>query len=465
MLRNPSVSNFKVQLIMRRNLIASGLVSVAILSGPLQAAAAQQNLLDIYQLALSHDPTWASARSANIAAQEKLEQGKALYRPTVTINANASHSDTDARYSGGSVFRGGRQSFNTSEYGVNINQPLFRKQISAQYEQAKFQVTQADKQLLLAQQNLMLRTAQAYFDVLLAQDKIELINAQKSAINRQLEQAKANFDVGTATITDVNEAQARYDLTVAQEIAAINDLEVKKRTIQSVIGEMPQKLTTARADLKTTSPQPVDMETWVEIAEQNNLTLSIQQQAFEIASKEVERQNAGHLPTLDAVGSYNSTYADGGAYGFGSDLQNTTIGLQLQIPIYQGGAVSSKVREAVANKQKALEDVEVARRQAALDTRQAYLNLASSIAQVSAYEQALTSSQSQLDSTNLGYEVGVRTSVDVLNAQQQLYSAKRDLLQARYTYLLSILKLKSATGLINEADLADINQRLVINAH
>lgn len=445
---------------MPRNLIIIGLVSVAILAGPVQAAEAQ-NLLDIYQLALSHDPTWASARSANTAAQEKLEQGKALYRPTVTANANTSYSDTDTHYSGGSVFRGGPQSFNTRGYGINVSQPLFRKQIGAQYEQAKFQVTQADKQLILAQQNLMLRTAQAYFDVLLAQDKIDLINAQKSAINRQLEQAKANFDVGTATITDVNEAQARYDLTVAQEIAAVNDLEVKKRTVQSVIGELPNKLATARADLKTTSPQPADMEKWVEIAEQNSLTLSIQQQALEIASKEVDLQNAGHLPTLDAVGSYNSTYANGSTYGFGSDLQNTTIGLQLQIPIYQGGAVSSKVREAVANKQKAQEDVEVARRQAALDTRQAYLNLVSSIAQVAAYEQALTSSQSQLDSTNLGYEVGVRTSVDVLNAQQQFYSAKRDLLQARYTYLLSILKLKSATGLINEADLADINQRLV----
>lgn len=446
---------------MPRNLITIGLVSVVILAGPAQAAETQ-NLLDIYQLALSHDPTWASARSANTAAQEKLEQGKALYRPTVTANANTSYSNTDTHYSGGNaVFQGGQQSFNTRGYGINVSQPLFRKQISAQYDQAKFQVTQADKQLILAQQNLMLRTAQAYFDVLLAQDKIDLINAQKSAINRQLEQAKANFDVGTATITDVNEAQARYDLTVAQEIAAVNDLEVKKRTVQSVIGELPNKLATARADLKTTSPQPADMEKWVEIAEQNSLTLSIQQQALEIASKEVDLQNAGHLPTLDAVGSYNSTYANGSTYGFGSDLQNTTIGLQLQIPIYQGGAVSSKVREAVANKQKAQEDVEVARRQATLDTRQAYLNLVSSIAQVAAYEQALTSSQSQLDSTNLGYEVGVRTSVDVLNAQQQFYSAKRDLLQARYTYLLSILKLKSATGLINEADLADINQRLV----
>jgi len=210
-------------------------------------------------------------------------------------------------------------------------------------------------------------------------------------------------------------------------------------------------------------PEQSDMETWVQIAEQNSLALSIQQQALAIAIQEVERQNAGHLPTLDAVGGYTDSRANGGANGFGSDLQNATIGVQLQIPIYQGGLVSSKVREAVANKQKAMDDVEVARRQADLDTRQAYLNLASSVAQVKAYEQALLSSQSQLDSTNLGYEVGIRTSVDVLNAQQQYYSAKRDLLQARYTYLLSTLKLKSATGLLSEGDLVNINQQLASN--
>ncbi|OAM52101.1 type I secretion protein TolC [Methylovorus sp. MM2] len=421
-----------------------------------------QNLLDIYQLALSNDPVWASARSGNLAAQEKVAQGKALYLPTATFSTNASHSDSDIRYINNSVFRnGGRESYETFGYGVNVSQPIFRMQNYLQYQQSKIQVSQADKQLILAQQDLILRTAQAYFDVLLAQDKIDLINAQKSAISRQLEQAQANFDVGTATITDVNEAQAKFDLTTAQEIATINDLEIKKRTIQSIIGQLPQALATAKADIKTELPEPRAMQQWVEIAEQNNLALNIQQEALQIATKEVDRQNAGHLPTLDAVGNYNDTRAGGSPNGFGSDLQNTTIGLQLQIPLYQGGAINSKVREAVANKQKAQDDVETARRKAELDTQQAYLNLTSSISQVKAYEQALISSQSQLDSTNLGYDVGVRNSVDVLNAQQQLFSAKRDLLQSRYTYLLSALKLKSASGLLNDLDLVSINQQLV----
>lgn len=442
------------------------ILAFMLLPGIPHAAESSQNLIDIYRLAVERDPTWSAARNANLAAQEKLEQGKALYRPSVTFNSNANHTESDIRYLGGNnPFRvGGPQSFDTFSYGVNVNQPILRLQNYVQYQQAKVQVSQADKQLLLAQQNLIIRSAQAYFDVLLAQDKIDLINAQKAAIDRQLAQAKANFDVGNATITDVNEAQARYDLIQAQEIAAINELEVKKRTVQSVIGEMPGRLAPARGDLRTTLPEPDNLDKWVALALQNNLNLGIQQQNLEIATQEVDKQTAGHYPTLDAVGSYTDTRAGGGVNGFGNDLQSSVIGLQLAIPLYQGGLTSSRVREAVANKQKAFDDVEAARRQADLDTREAYLNLTGSVAQVKAYEQALNSSQSQVDSTTLGYEVGVRNSVDVLNAQQQLFSAKRDLLQARYTYLLSTLKLKSAIGMLSENDLADINQRLVMSS-
>ena len=298
---------------------------------------------------------------------------------------------------------------------------------------------------------------------MLAQDKITLIDAQKTAINHQLDQARANFEVGAATITDFNEAQARFDLIKAQEIAAINDLEVKKRAIQFMIGGTPQVLSAVRSDLSPQMPEPMEMEKWVEFAEKNNLTVAMQQQVVEVANQEIERQNAGHLPTLDAVGAYSNTYANGTTTGLGSgsDMTVATIGLQLQIPIYQGGYVSSKVREATVNQQKALDDLDAAKRQADLDARSAYLNLMSSISQIKAYEQALSSSQSQLDSTNLGYEVGVRNSVDVLNAQQQFFSAKRDLLQSQYSYLLNVLSLKFAVGLLSEADLEGVNQQLV----
>ena len=429
-------------------------------------AADSQNLMQIYQQALSHDPAWASAQSSHLASQEKLAQGDALFLPTVVFNAGVGATQSDSKFFGNNVsnvLRGGTTNFESYNYGVNVTQPIYRKQIRAQFEQAKSQVAQADKQLVLAQQSLILRTSKAYFDVLLAQDKINLISAQEAAINKQLEQAKANFEVGTSTITDFNEAQARFDLVKAQEIAALNELEVKKRSIQAIIGILPQPLIGVREDLLAQSPEPVEMEKWVEVAEQNSLVIGLQQQALEIATQEVERQYAGHMPTLDAVAGYVNNYATGTLTGLGSgsDITSASIGLQLQIPIYQGGLVTSKVREAVANKQKATEDLELAKRQADLDARSAYLNLASSVAQIKAYEQALSSSQSQLDSTNLGYEVGVRTSVDVLNAQQQFFSAKRDLLQSRYTYLVNILSLRSAVGLLSAADLESVNEQLV----
>jgi len=422
-----------------------------------------QSLMDIYHQALAHDPTLASALNANQAAQEIIQQGKALYRPVVSFNAGAQVSRTDIAYTGAGVpFKGGVQAFEGYQYGIEARQPLYRKQNLVEMEQAKTQVSQADKQLYLTQQALISRTARAYFDVLLAQDKRDLIGAQKAAILSQMEQAKANFDAGTATITDVNEAQARYDLIVAQEIAAVNEHQIAQRAVQAITGDIPPKLATVKADIKTNALEQ-SMDEWLEVAAENDLNIQIHQDAVKLSEQEMERANAGHLPTLDAVASYNDSYANGGYYGFGSDLKNGTVGVQLQLPLYQGGAASSRVRQALFNKQKAQDDLEIARSQIRLDTQSAYLNLNTSIAQIKAYEQALSSSQSQVDSTKVGYEVGVRTSVDVLNAQQQFFGAKRDLLQARYNYLVNIIRLKAASGVVSEIDLDDINRQLVLN--
>ena len=431
------------------------------------SAAAQdvkvQSLIEVYHQALAHDPTLASALSANKAAQEIIEQGKALYRPTVNFNAGVVARHNEIKFNNETTNfprLAGRTNFEGYNYGVEARQPIFRKENLVQMDQSKTQVSQADKQYHLNQQNLILRTTQAYFDVLIAQDRIDLIYAQKAAILGQLEQAKATFEVGTATITDVNEAQARYDLVLAQEIAAINEYEIAKRAVEAITGVVPDKLASAKTNMQVNQPSQT-MQQWQQVALQNNLNIQIQQDALKLAEQEVERTNAGHLPTLDAVASYNTNYTNGGLNGFGNEFQDATIGLQLQIPLYQGGTISSRVRQAVLNKQRALDDIEIARRQSDLETQRAYFNLTSSIAQVKAFDQALISSQSQLDSTKLGYEVGVRTSVDVLNAQQQLFSAKRDLLQARYNYLVNIIRLKSASGLVAEVDLQDINQQLL----
>ena len=426
---------------------------------PVSLQAQPLKLMDVYQQALAHDASLASALSANRAAQEIIEQGKALYRPTVNFNAETNALKSSFHYL--STSSTDRSQFENYRYGVDARQPIFRQQNLIQIDQAGTQVSIADKQLNVAQQALMLRTTQAYFDVLMAQDRIDLIVAQKTAIAAQLAQAQANFDLGSATITDANEAQARYDLAAAQEIAALNEFEIAKHAVQAITGQLPQRLASVKPQLKA-NEIGLSMATWQELAMLNNLNIQIQQDTAKLAEQEIARNQAGHLPTLDAVASYTSSYANGtvSRFGAGNELQVGSIGLQLQIPLYEGGAVSSRVRQAVLNKQKALDDLDLVRRQTELDTQRAYLNLSSSIAQLKAFDQAILSSQSQLDATQLGYQVGVRTSVDVLNAQQQLFSAKRDALQARYNYLTNIIRLKTAAGIVAAADLVDINQQL-----
>ena len=443
-------------------LLCGSLLSVeSALAGGNQASVKPQTLLDVYHQALANDPALASALSANKAAQEIIEQGKALYRPSVNFSAGASNSHTNIRYLEGNI-PSDEASFETYSAGVEARQPIYRKQNLVQMDQAKTQVSIADKQYHLSQQTLILRTTEAYFEVLIAQDKINLIQAQKAAILSQLDQAKATFEVGTATITDVNEAQARYDLIIAQEIAAMNEHLIAKRAVQAITGEVPEMLAAVKADIQVV-PLQQNMQAWQDIARQNNLNVQIQQDAVTLAEQTVSHAKAGHYPTLDAVISHTNHYTNGSptVFSVGNQLRNTTIGLQLEIPLYQGGATSSRARQAVYNKQKAQDDLALARRQTDLEAQRTYLNLNTSIALVKALDQALVSSQSQLDSTELGYEVGVRTSVDVLNAQQQLFSAKRDLLQARYNYLVNIIRLKSASGLVAEADLLEINQQLV----
>ena len=422
----------------------------------------QQSLVDIYHQALAHDPTLASALSANKAAQEIIEQGKALYLPTVNFNASANTTQSDIRYLN-SKTPPGTSGYENYKVGIEARQPIYRKQNLVQMDQSYTQVSLANKQYHLSQQDLILRATQAYFDVLIAQDKIDLIKAQNKAIISQLAQAKATFEVGTSTITDVNEAQAKYDLIVAQEIGAVNEYEIAKRSIEAITGEMPGKLATVKPAVQVNNLSQ-NMQDWQQVGSQNNLNIQIQQDNLKLAEQEVQRTEAGHLPTLDAVASVFESYSNGSpsVFSSGNDLKNATIGVELQIPLYAGGSITSKARQAVLNKQKALDDIEIARRKVDLETQRAYLNLNTSIAQVKALEQALTSAKSQLDSTNLGFEVGVRTTVDVLNSQQQYFSAKRDLLQARYSYLVNIIRLKAAAGLVSEPDLADINQQLVI---
>ncbi|WP_009207322.1 TolC family outer membrane protein [Sulfuricella denitrificans] len=422
------------------------LALLALLASPAYAA----NLMEVYRDAQQQDAAYASARAAYEAGQEKAPQGLALLLPSINLSANTSRNEVDSPTS--------NRQYNANGYNLSLTQPVYRKQNFALYEQSKSQVVQAEAQFAVARQDLIVRVAQAYFDVLLAQDNVALAGAQKAAIGEQLEMAKRNFEVGTVTITDTHEAQARFDLTTAQEIAAQNDLEIKNRALQLILGKIPAHLNALNDKLPLVLPEPNDMTKWVEQAEQQSPQIAIQRAALEIATQEVERNRGGHHPTLDLVAGYGQS--SNSSYLVSGTVTSQTVGLQLNLPIFQGGSVNSKVREALANKEKARQDLELGNRQAALQTRQAFLGVTSGLAQVKALEQALVSSQSSLDSTRLGQEVGVRTNVDVLNAQQQLYTAKRDLSQARYNYIISQLKLKSAVGSLQDEDVEQVNRWL-----
>lgn len=426
------------------------------MSGTTHAA----DLLDVYHSAQTNDPVFAAARAAEQAGQEKLPQGRALLVPSVSFNANSTFNDQSIQYRGATFFPSGNYRYNSNSYGVMLVQPLFRQQNWLMYSEAKLQVAQTEAQFRVAKQDLVLRTAQAYFDVLIAQDSVQLAESQKRSISEQLAQAKRNFEVGSATITDTLEAQARHDLIRAQEITAQNNLEIKRSALQQLINEQPKALKPLGKQFKLDTPQPADMEKWVNEAQLNNPQLAIAQAGADLAEKEVKRNFGGYLPTVDLVANYSKNYANGSSFGVGSDSTNKSVGVQLNLPLFQGGATNSKWREAQANNERAKQELENARRSVAQQTREAYLGVVSGIAQVMALRQALASSESVLEASMLGQEVGVRTNLDVLNAQQQLYSTRRDLYQAEYSYLLSQLRLKAAMGTLDEAELVKINLAL-----
>jgi outer membrane protein len=331
--------------------------------------------------------------------------------------------------------------------------------------QAEKQLLQAEATLASAMQDLILRVAQAYFDVLQAEDNVALSDAQKRAISEQLAQAKRNFEVGTATIVDTLEAQAKFDQAVAREVLDSNDLEVKKRALQQIIGKLPGALKPLGDRLELPRPKPDSIDEWVKAASESSLAVAVAKAAAEIAAKEVDRAQAGHYPTVDLSATYNYNRNPASSLGelfTGASItsRNAQVGVVLSVPIYAGGGTQSRVREALALRDRSRQDLENTERTVAQSVRQSFLAVTNGIALVRALEQAQASTQSQLESSILGRDVGVRTSVDVLNAQQQVFQTRRDLQQARYAYLLNSLRLRAATGTLSEADLEEVSRAL-----
>jgi len=437
--------------------------SVIAVAAALAAPASAEDLLQVYRDAQRYDAVYAAARFTLEAGRERIPQGRALILPSLNLTANATKQRFEIESSDQAVIPNIYKNPLNTNYTLTFTQPLFRPQNFAQRNQAEYQVRQSEAIFAQASQDLALRASQAYFEVLAAQDTLALVSAQKAAISEQLAQAKRNFEVGTATITDTHEAQARYDLAAAQEIAAQNDVDSKRRALQAVTGKEYTQLKPLRVDVRLAPPNPVDMQSWVDLAEKQGYPVVAQEAAVEVARLEAKRASAAHMPTLDIVGTYAQTSETPAVIAVPSvnrDITQATLGLQLAVPIYQGGSISSREREAAANSARSREDLENAKRTQALNTRQTYLAVINGIAQVGALEQALTSSQSALDSNRLGYEVGVRINIDVLNAQQQLFSTRRDLAVARYNAILNQLRLKGLAGSLREEDLEEVNRAL-----
>ncbi|MFA6013672.1 MAG: TolC family outer membrane protein [Gallionellaceae bacterium] len=431
-------------------------ISLVVLASFAAGSASAMDLMEAYRAAQSEDAAFASAKATQLVGQEKKSQGQSLLMPTVNLTANVTYNDTSSKFA--------NYKSDSSGFGVNLRQPLFQQQAWIAFTESEIQVAISEAQFEFAKNDLMLRVAQGYFEVLVAQDNVQLTDAQKKAISEQLEQAKRNFEVGTSTITDTYEAQARYDLINAQEISAQSNLEVKRRALQQMTNKDPGLLNSLNKEIALEVPHPADIEKWVADAQQQNIQITIATAAAELAEKEVTRNLGGHMPTLDFVASYNKntnnpTYF--GATNFGStDTTVSSFGLQFNMPLFQGGATQSRYREAEANRDKAKQDLENARRTVGVQARQAYLGVVSGISQVKALQQALKSSESLLEASKLGQGVGVRTNIDVLNAQQQLFSTRRDLYQAQYNYLLSRLRLKAAVGTLSDDDIGGVNQAL-----
>jgi outer membrane protein len=435
--------------------------ALALAAAGVALPAAAEDLLQVYRDAQRYDAVYTGARYTLEAGRERIPQARALLLPSLNVSASAAAVRIEQESNNQLLAPDFVRSPTTRAYTFSLSQPVYRPQNYAQWQQADFQVRQAEATFGQAAQDLTLRVAQAYFDIQAAQDTLMLVGAQKAAISEQLAQAKRNFEVGTATITDTHEAQARHDLIVAQEIVAQNDLESKRRALQSITGKEYTQLKPLRSDVRMSPPAPSDMQSWVDIAEKQAYPVLAQEAATEVAQIEIRRASAGHRPTVDIVGSYANAWDTGSQQtAIGRDVTTSQIGIQLAVPIYQGGAISSREREAAANFLKARQDLENARRVAALNTRQAYLAVINGIAQISALEQALTSSQSALDSNRLGYEVGVRINIDVLNAQQQVFSTRRDLAVARYNAIINHMRLKAASGTLREEDLEAANRAL-----
>jgi len=435
------------------------LYSALLLSSSLASAESPSGIIDIYQKAVEKDAAIAAERAAAIAGQEAESQGLSQLLPSINASANASYSYSKTTYDDAPAQNSSKKS-DSSSINLQLTQPLFRSANFTAYSQSKIAGNLSDIQLSIAEQNLILRVATAYFDILSANESFAVAKSQTRAFNENLERAKLTFKVGTATKTDKLEAQARYDLARASELSALNQLAIAKQSLASIIGEEPKMLRSLNKNSLLLKVDPQDMQHWVDSAISNNLSLKSSQLGVKTAQLEIKKLKNDRLPVIDFVANANLSRQYATFVNSDSTNKGASVGLQLSLPLYTGGLMTSRIREAEALRTQQKFNHTDIQRQIILQTQQAYLTALNGFQQMEALKQASISSDSALQATRKGMEVGVRTNLDLLNAQQQFFETERDYTVAKYNYLLTVLNLKAAAGSLAKADLESLNALL-----
>lgn len=433
-----------------------GIAIVLLLAG-ISLPARGEDLLEIYRLAQSNDPAFDAARYAYEAAREKIPQAKAGLLPVLNLNGSDNKTRASSRFTNTPQVD---RDVHAWTWTLQLTQPLIRAQNVYAYNESEWLVEQARAQLTQAEQQLILRVTQAYFEVLVAQESIEVADAQIKATGEQLALAQRGFEKGANAITDVHEAKSRSELARAQRIAALNELEIKHAELEKVVGQASGTLAALQPAAVVPRPQPDDAGAWMEQARENNPAVLAPKAAVSAAEAAVSRNRAEYSPTLDVVASYGRNYSSGNTStpaDFETRANSRQYGVQLNIPLYAGGTTSSRVTEALANRNRAAAELETARRQSGADARQAYSAIVNGMAQIEALGSAVESSKSAVNGNQVGYRLGIHMNIDVLNAEQQLYTAQRDLLKARYDTLFQGFKLKAAAGTLAESDVLAVN--------
>ena len=434
--------------------------------------AANSDLIEIYEKAVNYDALLSASRYQNEATKELINQGRSLFLPSITASGGYDEKDNERKIltpgvSSNELLSGNKADFHSYDYNITITQPLFDYGAFQQYKQIISQTNLSDKQLLQSQQDLIYRVSLVYFETLMARDEIELLEAQKKAVNEQLLESEARFEAGLLSITDVNEAKTKMALIEAQLIAAMQKLKIKRQQIKTITGEEQGILKGLNVGMNFVQISS-DIDEWVNLGLQNNLELGIAQDQVTIADYEIGVRQADHLPTVDAIASRSRNWDKGGfPYGAtenkGIRSYSDVLGVEINIPIFSGGYTSSRVREAKLLKFKTEEDAEYLKREVELKIRENFLNLQANFAEIEAYFQALKSAELSLESTQLAFQEGLRNGVEVLVAQQVLFNAKRDLLKSRYNYLIYLISLKLSAGMLTRNDIQEINQYLTVN--